>query len=215
MRITINLATRPFVELKPLYNRLRLVMAVLALVAIGLGAALYVLNRKDRSAEQQMDALEQQTQALQQERTQNETRMRRPENQAVLERAQFLNTVFAQKAFNWTSVMMDLEQVLPAGVQVTSIEPSMAADGVVSIQMRVNGPRDLGVNLMRNLEHSKRFLQPRLVAESAQAQENGRTQVGVPGGVEFNIVSGYNPLPAVKAESAAAMPSKSPAGGAQ
>ena len=123
MRITINLATRPFVELKPLYNHLRMVMALLVLVAVGLGAALYVFSRKDRAAEQQMDALEQQTQAFQQERGQNEARMRRPENQAVLERAQFLNTVFAQKAFSWTSVMMDLEQVLPAGVQVTSIEP--------------------------------------------------------------------------------------------
>jgi len=103
---------------------------------------------------------------------------------------------------------------LPAGVQVTSIEPSVAGDGVVSIQMRVNGPRDLGVDLMRNLEHSKRFLQPRLVTWTAQAQENGRATsalVGVPGGVEFNIVSGYNPLPAVNAENR----TKSPAGGAQ
>ena len=223
MRITVNLATRPFVELKPLLARLRLIMAVLALVAIGLGAALYLFSRRERAAAQQMEALQQQTQAFQQERAQNEARMRRPENRAVLDRAQFLNAVFAEKAFSWTSVMMDLEQVLPAGVQVTSIQPAVAADGEVSIHLRVNGPRDLTVDLMRNLEHSKRFLQPRLVNETAQTQESGRTlqvaQMGVPGGVEFEILSGYNPLPAakpeVKTESKAALTSKPPAGGPQ
>ncbi len=37
MRISINLATRPFVELRPLFARLRLAMAGLAVMAIGAG----------------------------------------------------------------------------------------------------------------------------------------------------------------------------------
>lgn len=143
--------------------------------------------------------------------------MRQPQNRAVLERAQFLNGVFAQKAFSWTSVMMDLEQMLPAGVQVTSIEPSVAADGDVTIHLRVSGPRELQVNLMRNLEHSKRFLQPHLVNETAQVQENGRvvpaSQAGVPGGVQFDILSGYNPLPVGKPEKKAPPPAKSATSG--
>lgn len=217
MRITINLATRPFVELKPVYARLRLVMALLALVAIGLGAWLYVASKRERASRDQMDALVQQTDSFQQERAQNEARMRQPQNRAVLERAQFLNGVFAQKAFSWTAVMMDLEQMLPAGVQVTSIQPSVAADGDVTIHLRVSGPRELQVNLMRNLEHSKRFLQPRLVNETAQIQESGRAapaaQAGVPGGVQFDILSGYNPLPVVKPEKKTAPSEKSKSAG--
>ncbi len=38
-------------------------------------------------------------------------------------------TLFAEKSFSWTSVMMDLERVLPAGVQVTSIEPAIYGGG--------------------------------------------------------------------------------------
>ena len=53
---------------------------------------------------------------------------------------------------------------------------------------------------MRNLEHSQRFLAPHLNTETAQTKEpNGQApviQTGVPGGVEFDILSGYNPLPA-------------------
>ena len=43
MRISINLATRPFVELRPLFARLRLAMAGLAVLAVALGITLHIL----------------------------------------------------------------------------------------------------------------------------------------------------------------------------
>ena len=198
MRIAINLATRPFVELRPLFARLRLTMAALALTAIALGIVLHILNKNARAEQAQMDALKAQTLAVQLERQTNETRMREPQNRAVLERSQFLNDLFARKSFSWTAVMMDLERVLPAGVQVTSIEPAIAAEGDVNIRLHVSGPRDLAVDLVRNLEHSQRFLAPHLNNETAQSQERGLQPVAetvAPGSVEFDILSGYNPLP--------------------
>jgi type IV pilus assembly protein PilN len=125
--------------------------------------------------------------------------MRQPQNMAVLERSQFLNAVFARKSFSWTAVMMDLEKVLPAGVQVTSIEPVITKEGDVKIRLRVAGDRDKGVLLVRNLETSQRFVAPRLASEAAQTQEGNRSAGGpqmIPGAVEFEIFSGYNPLPA-------------------
>jgi type IV pilus assembly protein PilN len=215
MRISINLATHPFVELRPLFARLRLTMAVLAVTAIGLGIGLHFLNRQAAAAQAQMDGLKAQTVALETERQTNERRMREPQNLAVLERSRFLNSLFVAKSFSWTSVMMDLERVLPAGVQVTSIEPAMTAEGDVNIRMRVSGERDREVDLVRNLEHSQRFLAPRLVNETAQtAQQGGTTPVafGVPGGVEFDILSGYNPL-ALPAKEAVPAGSGAAAGG--
>ena len=198
MRIAINLATRPFVELRPLFARLRLAMAALALTAITLGVVLHVLNSHARADQAQMDDLKKQTLAAQTERQTNEARMHEPQNRAVLERSRFLNLLFASKSFSWAAVMMDLERVLPAGVQVTSIEPSITAEGDVNIHLRVSGQRELAVDLVRNLERSQRFLAPHLTNETAQSQERGLTPaaaIGVPGGVEFDILSGYNPLP--------------------
>jgi type IV pilus assembly protein PilN len=98
-------------------------------------------------------------------------------------------------------VMMDLERVVPAGVQVTSIEPSVSVEHDVNIHLRVSGDRDRVVDLVRNLERSQRFLNPRPANETAQTQEHGGVtpvaQIGVPGGVQFDILSGYNPLPPV------------------
>jgi type IV pilus assembly protein PilN len=152
---------------------------------------------KARTAQAKMDALKAKTAGFVKERQANETRMRQPQNMAVLQRSQFLNEVFARKSFSWTAVMMDLEKVLPGGVQVTSIEPVISKEGDVNIRLRVSGDRDRAVQLVRNLETSQRFVFPRLAGEAAQTQEGNRntTAVVAPGTVEFDILSGYNPLP--------------------
>lgn len=205
MRISVNLATRPFVELRPLFARLRLAMVVLAAVAVGLGFWLHALNGRGRVAQAQMDSLKAKTLQFQQDRQANEARMRQPQNMAVLERSQFLNTLFARKSFSWTAVMMDLEKVLPMGVQVTSIEPVITKEGDVNIRLRVSGERDRAVQLVRNLETSQRFVSPRLANEAAQkqgSQGGGAMQATMPGAVEFDILSGYNPLPTAAMKSA-------------
>jgi type IV pilus assembly protein PilN len=205
MRISVNLASRPFVELRPLFARLRLAMVLLGLLAVGLGFALHSVNAKASVARAKMDALKSKTLEYQQERVKNEARMHQPQNMAVLERSQFLNAVFARKSFSWTAVMMDLEKVLPVGVQVTSIEPQITKEGDVNIRLRVSGDRERAVQLVRNLETSQRFLLPRLASEQAQTQEGRATTAPAvaPGAVQFEIWSGYNPLPAKPKEVAA------------
>jgi type IV pilus assembly protein PilN len=200
MRITVNLATRPFVQLRPFFLRLRILMGVLAVVAVGTLIAAHVLQKKLDVAEAQIDQVHAKVLAARQEKQGNEQRMRQPANAAVLERAHFLNTLFLTKSFSWTAVMMDLETVLPVGVQVTSIEPSITSDGNVS------GDRDRAVQLVRNLERSKRFVAPRLTGEASQTKDLGQgnrganlnaanMNNGAPLGVEFEIHADYNPLP--------------------
>ena len=169
---------------------------------------MHALRAQAKVATAQMDALKAQTLAVEQERARNEKRMREPQNMGVLERSQFLNALFARKSFSWTAVMMDLERVLPGGVQVTSIEPVVDKAGEVQIRLRVTGDRDRAVQLVRNLERSQRFLAPRLAGESSLTAEKAKA-FGQPGvamnvsagaealgnGVEFEIFSGYNPLP--------------------
>ena len=213
MRISVNLATRPFVELRPFFLRLRLIMAALAVLGIALGVWAHVVSAKAETQQIEMDRLRNLTIATQNAKLGTERRMRQPANAAVLDRAQFLNTLFLRKSFSWTAVMMDLEDVLPVGVQVTSIEPAVTVDGAVTIRLRVAGERDRAVQLVRNLERSRRVLQPRLGSESAQAKEtvgaNGQrinplapNLTGIPlppPGVEFEILAVYNPLPAGEA----------------
>jgi len=218
MRISVNLATRPFVELRPFFARLRIVMGALAVAAIVLFVVTHSMQKKLDRAQAQMDALKARTAAAQNEKINNERQMRQPANAAVLARSHFLNQLFLRKSFSWTAVMMDLETVLPVGVQVTSIEPQPTADGDLVIRLRVAGDRDRAVQLVRNLERSKRFIAPRLSGENSQAKEGANAQMlaGAPAGVEFEIMANYNPLPAgVAYEKPKAAVDETTAGGAK
>jgi type IV pilus assembly protein PilN len=197
MRIQVNLASRPFVELGPLYLRLRILIILLAVIAVPLWLLLATEKRKASEANARLAAVEQKIQAIDSQRQTFQAQMQQPKNAAVLSQSQFLNRVFASKAFSWTAVMMDLENVLPSGVQVMNIDPVVTRDGKVTIRLRVSGAHDRGVDLVRNLEHSHRFLAPRLARETAESNQNGRPveQVSATSNVNFDLLAEYNPLP--------------------
>jgi type IV pilus assembly protein PilN len=197
MRIQLNLASRKFVELGPVYLRLRILIALLAFLAVPLWLLLGTEKRRAAEAQARLDAVNQQIHAIESQRQAFQAEMRQPQNASVLLQSQFLNRMFASKAFSWTAVMMDLENVLPSGVQVLSIDPVIARDGKVTIRLRVNGPHDKGVDLVRNLEKSRRFLSPRLARETAENNQNQRSiePVSTTPNVNFDLLAEYNPLP--------------------
>ena len=199
MRITLNLATRPFIELRPLYTRLRIWMAVLVLLAVPLWLLLHTEQQKAIIAISRVNAMQANVQRLERQQQSYQTLMRQPENAAVLTQSDLLNGLFRKKAFSWTATMTDLETVLPPGVQVLSIDPVVARDGRVAIHLRVSGARDRAIDLMRNLEKSRHFASPRLEGESlASSTSEGNPsapQTATGGNVNFDIVAGYRPLP--------------------
>ncbi len=174
MRITLNLASRPFFELHPLLVRLRVLAAALVVLAVVL---FFLLQRAEYKAQQAAAAVHGWTTAtgnLQQEWQRDQALMREPTNAATLERSQFLNGQFSRKSFSWTTALMDLELVLPQGVQVMSIDPRMTKDGRVQVRLRVSGPRDKAVQLVSNLEKSPHFLNPQVSGETAEIQGENR-----------------------------------------
>jgi type IV pilus assembly protein PilN len=197
MRIQLNLASRPFIELGPLYLRLRILIILLAVIAAPLWLLLATEKRKASEAHARLSVVDQKIQAIESQRQAFQAQMQEPKNAAVLSQSQFLNRMFASKAFSWTAVMMDLENVLPSGVQVLNIDPVVARNGKVTIRLRVSGPHDRAVDLVRNLEHSHRFLTPRLARETAESNQNGRPvlQVSATSNVNFDLLAEYNPLP--------------------
>lgn len=174
MRITLNLASRPFFELRPLLMRLRILAAALAVLAVVLFFMARRAENKAAKAEAAVHGWTVATQNLQQQWQQAQTLMREPVNAATLDRSQFLNQVFVRKSFSWTTALMDLELVLPQGVQVISIEPRMTKEGQVLVRLRVNGPRDKAIQLVANLEKSPHFLYPRVVGEAADIEGQNR-----------------------------------------
>ena len=196
MRISLNLATRSFTDLGPILKRLRIAMAVLAGVCILFGIGLHLFDRQAEAVRAREHSLDSQIARVQAERQNADAFMSQPDNAQLLRRAQTLNKLFDQKAFSWTLAMEALETVLPAGVQVTSIEPIRDKHGHITVHLRVAGPRDRAVDLVRNLEQSRRFLQPRIVGESAESNNSPGQRmepVGPTNRFDFDLMADYNP----------------------
>ena len=196
MRIAVNLASRPFIELGPLYKRLRIWMLILLVLALPLWLLVRTEKQKAQAATAHVRQMQSNVQQLQRQQQSYRALMQQPQNAAVLAQSDFLNDLFRQKAFSWTATMTDLETVLPGGVQVLSIDPQVSKDGSVTIRMRVSGPRHLAIDLVKNLEGSRHFASPRLANESLATATGGpqAMQVNTSSDVNFDILADYKPI---------------------
>ena len=206
MRVTLNLATRPFTDLGPALKRLRIAMAGLVLLSALLGLGLHALHRKADAVRARDHSLDGAIASVSRVREGYLSMMREPANARLLTQVAMLNKIFDEKAFSWTLAMENMETVLPGGVQVTAIEPIRDKDGHITLHLRVLGPHNLADQLVENLEHSSRFYEPRIVGETAESK-GGPNQplepVSATNSFVFDLLTEYNP-PTPEEERAAA-----------
>jgi type IV pilus assembly protein PilN len=213
MRITLSLATRPFADIGPAIKQLRIAMGALALLCLGLFLGLHAVHQKAEQARAQEHSLDGAIARISAERQGYQSTMQQPLNAQLLTQSDALNQLFDEKAFSWTLAMESLETVLPGGVQVTTLEPVRNKDGHITLHLHVAGPRDKSEGLVQNLEHSKRFLEPRIVGESAEANDNPNQRlepVSASNRFDFDLLAEYNP-PVPEERKAAAHAEQSPA----
>lgn len=195
MRVTINLASRQFADIAPALKNLRTAMAALAGAAVLLLVGLYFVHGKAEAARQREHSLDGKIAQLRQEQQKYQATMRQPDNSHTLQQSENLNQIFDEKAFSWTLAMEDLENVLPAGVQVTTLEPTIKK-GQITVHLRVIGPRDRDVQLVQNLEHSRHFVVPRIVGETAESTGGPNQQaqpVSASNRFDYDVLADYNP----------------------
>ncbi|MGH9509293.1 MAG: PilN domain-containing protein, partial [Terriglobales bacterium] len=125
--------------------------------------------------------------ALDQEGKAAEKMLGQAQNMQVRNQARFVNGLIAHKAFSWTKALAALEKIVPARVQVVSIQPELNSQQQLEIRMVVAAAtRDHVLDLVRRLEESERFRRAQVSSESTQV-EAGTSDV------EFEIVAVYVP----------------------
>ncbi len=203
MKIALNLATRPYTDLGPAIKRLRIAMAVLAVVGIGLLLGVRAFHQKAEEARATEQQVQTKIDAIQRERQGYEAMMHQPANAQFMKQKDALNQLFEEKTFSWTLAMEDLETVLPGGVQVTTLEPARdTKTGRINLKLRVVGPRDHADDLVQNLEHSRHFLQPHIMGESSETTggPNERLEpVSASNRFTYELQAEYSPIaPAIR-----------------
>ena len=196
MRITLNLATRPFADLGPAIKRLRIGMGVLACSLSSSASACTCFTSKAEARPRPRPLARRPNRPHHPGTPGLPDLMKQPDNAQVLLQAQALNKLFDEKTFSWTLAMEDLETVLPGGVMVSTLEPIARKDGKITVHLHVIGPRDRAVELVSNLEHSKRFLFPRIIGENSDAAGGNAEKlqpVSASNRVNFELLAEYKP----------------------
>src|SRR5580658_1183429 len=186
MRLDINLATRPYEDARQFW--LRWGLGVGALAALTLFLLFWTVSEwrhagRDR---QEIARLNAQIKERDDERAQAQAFLDQAANRSTRDQSQFLNGLIQRKAFSWTRVFEDLEQVMPPNLHVVSLRPELSDENQMKLEMKVVGDsRSAAIELVHRMEGSKHFQGAQLVAES----QNGETGSGV----LASIISTYVP----------------------
>jgi type IV pilus assembly protein PilN len=135
MKIAINLASHPF-------RRDRAMVVASTLVCLLLVASLGVLvhlanedNKQLGDVRHEVAMLKKQVQAVTDQQAKLNAVIHEPQNETVLERSVFINSLLMRKGVSWNRIFTDLEKTLPYNVKLTRILPSVDEQGRVTLDM--------------------------------------------------------------------------------
>jgi len=186
MRLDINLATRPYEDAREFWASWGLAVGLLA--ALTLALLIFAVRGWTNAGRDRhnMAQLQQQIGELDQERTADQAVLDRPVNRSTRDQSQFLNGLIQRKAFSWTRVFEDLEQVMPPNLHVVSLRPELNDQNQMQLDMKVAADtRAAAVELVHRMEGSKHFQGTELVSEGQGAEAGS--------GVAASVVSIYVP----------------------
>jgi type IV pilus assembly protein PilN len=189
MRIDINLASQPYEDSRRFWTFWGTGLALLALATallVFLAVSGFVRAGRDR---EQIAKLKAESAAYDQEKAQAEAVLNQPKNRDLRERSRFLNQLFERKAFSWTRVFENLEQVMPAHLHVISIHPGISSGNTIDIKLVVGGDSpEQAQDLVRKMENSNHFKETRISSEKFVTDEGGNRDR-----VQFEIEAAYLP----------------------
>jgi type IV pilus assembly protein PilN len=202
--LNINLATKPYQDVRRVLRQWGGLALLLALCTGWLLWTAYTNWHQSREVNAKIAVLNSEIAALDHQHDQALAMVQLPANRPVLDDSKFLNGLIARKAFSWTRVFMQLEQIMPPRLHVVSIQPSLSPkNDTVEVHMSVAGTsRDAAVELVKRLEQSPSFRNARIEEESAVNPESAGKQPNTgkqpkqnPDTVQFHLTAVYVPQP--------------------
>jgi hypothetical protein len=182
MRFDINLASHPYEDAGDFYRRWGTALALLVLMTLALVGVAVHEWMSTRSISKEISGIRKQIDNLEDQKTQGQAILNRPENRNTRDRSAFVNELIDQKEFSWTLVMADMENLMPTRIRIVSIEPERDKQGQIVVKITAGGDSpEKGVELLQNLEKSRYFhhavLRGVTVDRNSQGSQSGTDPV--------------------------------------
>ena len=190
MRLKINLATKPYQDVRRFLLQWGGAVLVLAVCTLALVWTAVSTWQQSRDVNAKIAQVQSEIAALDRQHNQAVAMLGLPQNKAVVEDSKFLNGLIARKSFSWTRVFMQLEQIMPPKLHVVSISPELQHNtNTMEVHMQVAGTsREAAVELVKRLEKSPSFRNARIAEEREEQQQKDN-----PDTVKFQLTALYVP----------------------
>jgi len=187
MRLDINLASRPYEDVRQFWLRWGAGVGLLSVATLLLLFATFSGWYNARLDRQKINELRAKIAERDHERASAEATLNRAENRSIRDKSQYLNALIARKAFSWTKAFEDLERVMPPHLHLVSIKPDLNEDNQLAIKMVVAGEsRQQALQLVQRMEDSRTFRQTAISTETQSTDARGDS-------VKFEISALYSP----------------------
>jgi type IV pilus assembly protein PilN len=187
MRINLNLASRPYQDLRRFYTIWGGGLAAMILLTALLVTLSVFRFHENRQGWNLVEKKKEEIAKLQQQQEEAAKILNLPENRGTRDHSQFLNEAILRKSFSWTAVLADLERLMPPRVHLVSITPQLDKQHRLVVRMVVNGEtREGTVDVVKQLERSKHFRYPKYLRELTGKQKTDS-------GVNAEIEAFYRP----------------------
>lgn len=182
MKITLNLASRTYLNRRALYGFYLVVSGILVLL-LALSVGLHVRSLAQvRQIREHLAELKRETAGA----TQAEGSTFTPAAyEQLLAEIRFANEILVQDSFRWTVLLDRLEEVVPQNVAISSIEPDYKGNSL-NLTGLARGVEDLQ-QFLDKLIASKYFSDVYLLQQS-RLKEAGQSEAA--GAISFSIVVG-------------------------
>ncbi len=189
MRLSINLASQKYEDVRQFYVRWSMAIAVSALLMLVLFALAWRNFSNSSDSGKRIKQLQAEIAGLEKERASAEAISNLPENHDVTAQKNYWNKQINRRQLSWTQLFNDLQRIMPARAFLSSVVPEITKDNRLKLTLVVMGDtHENGLELQKKMEKSDRFRSPQISNELMQTQ--GKTDIPL---YKFEIVTYYAP----------------------
>jgi Tfp pilus assembly protein PilN len=188
MKVRLNLSTSPLESNRRFTLGASVIGALAFVLLIVLSQRAYSTWSSDKIFRARQVSLESQIATLERQRRSLATFFEDADNVKRRQRAAYLNSLIQQRAFPWIKIFMDLENILPEGARVVSIEPKLVGEDV-QLRVLVGAASDESkLKFLKALEKSAQFSHIELLSESRPTRPEQSDRVMLELQAQYSVI---------------------------
>jgi hypothetical protein len=149
--IHLNLAARPYRDYRPVYGVVVLMSLVTAFLMLNNIETWYRYKHDTRSTSGKIDTIDAKIRDERQKQELAQRRLRNLDLVTLDAQTRFINAKLAERAFSWSTLLDELESVIPQDVRLITVAPTFNPDGSIQLALdfEAKGPNGMVMTINR------------------------------------------------------------------